>query len=72
MMEKNSNLARLHLLMAENQQKLGFFMRSMQYLIKCSKTLNSSLKINPKNPDLSDFNRKLLYGNKIKLDCLRL
>lgn len=72
MMEKNINLAKLHLLMAENQGRLGFFIKSMQYLIKCTKTLYIALKLDPKDPNMSIFNRKLLYGNKVKLDCLKL
>ena len=53
--------------MGENQARLGIIMKSMQYLRKANKTLYIALKIDPENPHLSVFNKKLLYGNKIKL-----
>lgn len=71
-MDKNLNLAKLHLLMAENQARLGTIVRAMQFLIKANSTLYKALKIDPKDPHINDFNKKLLFGNKVKMDSLKL
>ena len=65
-------MARLHFLMAQNQFKLGLSHKSIDYISKANKTLYNALKIDPKNPHLSDFDKKLLYGNKVKLDIIKL
>ena len=53
--------------MGENQARLGIIMKAMEYLRKANKTLYHALKIDPLHPQLSDFNKRLLYGNKVKL-----
>lgn len=71
-MEKKINMARLHFLMAENQFRLGLDTRAIYYVSKTNKTLYKALKINPKNVHLKDFEKRLLYGNKVKLSTMKL
>lgn len=69
-MEKNLNMCRLYLLMADNQYKLGLVNNSMKFLEKCDTNLNTILKIDKQNSRLDK--KKLLYGNPIKIGIFKL
>lgn len=51
---------------------MGISLKSVEYLDKCKRCLYRALKINPKNQNISEFDKKLLYGNKTKIDSIRL